>query len=128
LAQEAYRRAVDLRTDDHAKVHGITNAIEREAIRAICAYEEALFKKHGRRQPGSRTWQMVKIHGIIGTVERAVNRKTVTAGYQALAEMGMADFMFEAVVLRHPEHFSADAVRRSDERLRSLEQRAAAAP
>ena len=40
-----------------------------------------------------------------------------TSGYTALAEIGMRDFAFEAVVIRHPDSFSADAVARSRERL-----------
>jgi hypothetical protein len=61
---------------------------------------------------------MVKRHGIIEAVERAVNRKKETIGYTALVEMGMQDFAFEAVVMRHPELFSQGAVARSKQRLR----------
>ena len=41
-------------------------------------------------------------------------------GYTLLVDMGMEDMAFEAVVLRHPEAFSADAVERSRARLREL--------
>ena len=40
-----------------------------------------------------------------------------STGYATLAEMGMADKSFEAAVLRHPEAFSDEAVRRSRRRL-----------
>jgi hypothetical protein len=40
-------------------------------------------------------------------------------GYTALVEMGLQDKAFEAVVLRHPDVFSAAAIRRSKERLRN---------
>jgi hypothetical protein len=42
--------------------------------------------------------------------------------YEALAKMNMQDITFEAVVLRHKSYFSADAVRRSAERLKDWEQ------
>jgi hypothetical protein len=80
-------------------------------------YEQALSVKRGRRTPATRTWQMIERHGIIGAAERAVNRTKETSGYTALAEIGMRDFAFEAVVSRHPGSFSADAVTRSRERL-----------
>ena len=95
------------------------SAAETEALEAIYAYEEVLTKKNGRRTRATRTWQMIRRHGIIGAVERAVDRDTETAGYIALVEMGLEDFAFEAVVLRHPEVFSDSAVQRSRERLRS---------
>jgi hypothetical protein len=60
---------------------------------------------------------MIERHGIIGAVERAVDRTDETTGYTALVEMGVQDFAFEAVVLRHPELFSEKAVKRSSERL-----------
>ena len=53
-------------------------------------------------------------------MERAVIRPTQTAGYELLVEMGLADFAFEAVILRHPEQFSEEAVQRSELRLSEL--------
>ena len=35
----------------------------------------------------------------------------------ALAEMGLLDMAFEAVVLRHPDLFSTEAIARSSERM-----------
>jgi hypothetical protein len=61
---------------------------------------------------------MVERHGILAAAERAVNRRAETAGYRALAEMGLQEFAFEAVILRHPALFSEDAVQRSQERMR----------
>jgi hypothetical protein len=122
LAQQARRRAVELRADAHATKLGVTNAVEREALRVIYAYEEILFKKHGRKVRANYTWRMVKDHGIIGAVERAVNRPTDASGYLALVEMNMQDIAFEAVVLRHPDHFSAEAVQRSAQRLKEWQE------
>jgi hypothetical protein len=61
---------------------------------------------------------MIKRHGILASAERAVDRDTETAGYKALAEMGLQDFAFEAVILRYPELFTESAVNRSQERLK----------
>ena len=114
LARAARRRAVQLR----AAAHGATSAVEREALEAVYAYERVLSQKRGKKIRASRTWQMIKRHGIVGAVERAVSRSDDPAGSTALVEMGMQDLSFEAVVVRHPEVFSREAVSRSTDRLR----------
>jgi hypothetical protein len=60
---------------------------------------------------------MIDRRGIIPAVEQVVTRSAESTGYAALVQMGMQDKSFEAVVLRHPEVFSADAVSRSKQRL-----------
>ena len=113
LALEAKQRAVELR----AESYGAKSQAEKEALQAIYAYEEVLTKKNGRRTRANRTWQMIKRHGVIESVERAVNRPTETQGYTALAELGLQDYAFEAVILRYPELFSEAAIKISRERL-----------
>lgn len=113
LALEASQRAVELR----AQEHGAQTTAEYEALQAIYAYEQLLTNKNGRTTRASRTWQMIKRHGIIEAVERAVKRDAVTQGYTMLVEMGLERFAFEAVILRHPEVFSAEAVSISELRL-----------
>lgn len=113
LADQARVRAIQLR----AESWGAKSEAEKEALQAVYAYEEVLTKKNGKRTKASRTWQMIKRRGIIEAVERAVNRESETQGYTALAEMGLQDFAFEAVVLRHPELFSDEAVAKSRQRL-----------
>jgi hypothetical protein len=114
LAQEARRRAVELR----AAAHGASTDAEREALGAVYAYERVLSGTPGSKTRASRTWQMIERHGIIAAVERVVSRKADSVGYTALAKMGLQDMAFEAVVLRHPGAFSPGAVARSKERLR----------
>ena len=114
LALSARRRAVELR----AAAHGATTAAEREALAAVYAYQSVLSAKRGKKTRASRTWQMIERHGIIKAVEEVVARSAESMGYKALVEMGMQDMAFEAVVLRHPDVFSAEAVARSRERLR----------
>jgi hypothetical protein len=113
LAIQARRKAVELR----AAAHGAQTLVEKEIVRAVYAYEEAASAKKGRRTPASRTWQMIKRHGIIGAADRVVRRTKETTGYTTLTDVGMLDFAFEAVVLRYPDSFSAEAVPRSRERL-----------
>jgi len=113
LAEQARKRGVQIR----AESHGSASDIERECLEAIYAYEEILSEKRGKRQPASRTWQMIRRHGILPAVERIVTKRGESTGYTALAEMGLSEFAFEAVVLRHPEHFTAEAISLSKERL-----------
>jgi hypothetical protein len=115
LAREAQLRSIQLR----AEQHGLVSEAEREALQAIYAYEEVLFKKNGRRTRATRTWQMIDRHGIIGAIERAVDRDQETAGYQALVKMGLQELAFEAVILRHPSLFSEGAVEKSKKRLQT---------
>ena len=113
LALDARKRAVQLR----AEKFGAISDVERECIEAVFAYEEVLSAKRGRRQPASRTWPMIKEHGVIEAVERVVKREDDALGYTALVEMGLEEHAFEAVILRHPSAFSAEAIARSKERL-----------
>lgn len=114
LAKQARRRAIQLR----AETYGAKSDAERVCLEAIYAYERVLTDKNGRTTRASRTWQMIERHGIIEAVERAVNRRVETVGYTALVEKGLEDFAFEAVILRHPEHFSKEAIERSRERIK----------
>ena len=113
LAAEAKQRAIEIR----AAEYGAASDAERECLEAIYAYEEILFLKHGRRVKASRTWQMIKRRGIIAAIEQAVDRSDGTAGFSALKEVGLENFAFEAVILRHSSLFSESAVDRSRDRM-----------
>ena len=114
LALEARRLAIELR----AAAHGAKTAAEREALEAVYAYERAMSVLKGKKTRASRTWQMIERRGIIQAVEVVVSRSAESAGYTTLVKMGLEKMAFEAVVLRHPEVFSAEAVARSKQRLR----------
>jgi hypothetical protein len=113
--------AVELHAIQPALVIPTTNdertAAENEAIRAVHAYEKALFKKHGRRQQATYTRRKIAKDGIIKAIEHAVTRTKAPAGFTTLKEMGLADLSYEAVVLRHPTAFSDKARKFSAERL-----------
>jgi hypothetical protein len=113
LAAEATQRGIELK----AAAHGATTDAEKECLEAIYAYEEILFRKHGKRIRASRTWQMIKKRGIIASIEYAVDRPDGTAGFTALKEVGLENFAFEAVILRHASLFSDSAIKRSRERM-----------
>jgi hypothetical protein len=113
LALAAKKRAIELR----AQSHGATTEAERECLEAVYAYEQILSAKRHKNIKAQRTWQMIKRYGILGAVERAVNRPAETSGYRALLDMGLEQYAFEAVVLRHPTQFSPEAVRHSKIRL-----------
>jgi hypothetical protein len=112
LAAEAIERAVQIRAADH----GAESTVERECLEAIYAYEEILTAENGKRTRASRTWPLIKRIGIIPAVERIVTKREVSVAFTALSEMGLLHYAFEAVVIRHPEHFTAEALRLSRER------------
>ena len=116
LVEDAIRRAVELR----AKDYGSASDAEKECLQAVYAYEEVVSKKNGKRTRASRTWQMIERHGILQAAERAVNRPVETVAYRALIEMELRDFAFEAVISRHPDAFSQEAVEVAWQRLREL--------
>ena len=113
LAVAARKRALELR----AEKYGAGSEPERLCLQAVYAYEGVLAARNGKPTRAARTWQLIRRHGIIGAVERAVNRDLETVGYTTLVDMGLEDYAFEAVVAGHPELFSADAVRSSQERI-----------
>ena len=113
LAKQAKERAIELK----AEAYGAETLAEKEAIKAIYAYEEVLSANNGKKTRASRTWPMIQKYGIINAVERAVDRKNETKGYTALLEMGLEAYAFEAVILRYPELFSESAVEISRQRM-----------
>jgi len=116
LALEAQRRSIELR----AKGHDVKTIAELESLQAIYAYEEFLTEKNGRRTRATRTWQMINKHGIIESVNRVVARPEDAMGFKILKEKGMEDLTFEAVVLKYPTVFSADAVEHARNRISKL--------
>jgi hypothetical protein len=112
-AMEARRRAVELR----ALQHGAQTDAERECLEAVYAYERVLSQAKGKKVRASRTWQMIERRGLIPAVEFVVTRSAETTGSRALVQMGMQDKLFEMVVIRHPDVFTAEAVARSNRRL-----------
>ena len=117
LAKQAKERAIQLK----AETYGAETSAEKEAIKAVYAYEEILSANNGKKTRASRTWPMIQKYGIINAVERAVNRKAETKGYTLLLQMGLEAYAFEAVILRYPDQFSESAVEVSRQRMSEWE-------
>jgi len=114
LALEANQRAIELRAEEHEA----ETTAEREALQAVFAYEEFVYKKNGKRTRASRTWQLIKRHGIIEAIERTVKRDSEPEYYSILVELGLEQHAFEAVILRHPDVFSEEAASIAQSRLK----------
>ena len=93
LALEAYRRAVDLRADEHDEV----SEDEKLALKAFYAYEEALSYGQRKRKRATGTWQMVAKQGILPTLEKRVASKSADEAADALKTLKMEDYSFKSV-------------------------------
>ena len=105
LALEAYRRAVDLR----AEQHGTQTEAEFAAVRAIYAYEEALGYSKGKRTRATGTWQMVNRHGLLAAINKRIQSRSGDDVMPVLKELGMEDYSFEAVARAYGEEIQQAA-------------------
>ncbi|WP_313950526.1 hypothetical protein [Accumulibacter sp.] len=106
LAIAARKRALELR----AQKYGASTEPERQCLEAVYAYESVLSARNGKATRDLRTWQLIKRHGIIGAIERTVARPAEATGHEALLALGLEDYAFEVVIVRHRDLFSASAV------------------
>jgi hypothetical protein len=116
LVRQARQRAIELR----ASTHQAEDIVEFELFQALYAYEDILSEKNSRRTRANRTWQMVKHYGIKVAAERAVNRKADAMGYRVLVGMGLQELTFESVIVKYPESFSKESVKKAHTRLEEL--------
>ena len=105
LALEAYRRAVDLR----AEQHGADTEAEFAAVRAIYAYEEALGYIKGKRTRATGTWQLVNRNGLLAAIQKRLQSRSGEDVGPALKELGMEDYSFEAVAKAYGEEIQQAA-------------------
>ncbi|TWI13532.1 hypothetical protein [Aerolutibacter ruishenii] len=120
LVPQALQHKVNLRTASHLPPP--TNDVKRDCVQAIYAYEEILFMTHGRRLRAGRTRQAVDNKGLIAAFEGFVNRPDGAAGFKNLRDAGLHNFAYEAVVARHPQAFSIEAVERARQRLAQFQE------
>jgi hypothetical protein len=116
FAVAARRKAIEIK----ASTHKATSEAEEHALQAVYAYERVMTLERGRKTRATRQWQMITKLGIIVAMESIVKNPTESAGYEALVKMGMQDMSFEAVVVRHPDVFSVEAVTQSRHSLDAL--------
>jgi len=105
LALQAYRRAVDLRTQEH-ETH---SEAEEAAVRAIYAYEEALSYAKGKRTRATGTWQLVNRKGIFSALAQRIESRNNPDVMPILKELGMEDYSFAATIEAYPQAFTAVA-------------------
>ncbi len=102
-----------------AALHGATKQVEVEAWNGIYAIEEY------RRSQGKQHWRANytrraidnRSGDIVSTVDDTVSRAEPTEGFQEMIDAGLAEFLWERLVLRFPEHFSAKAIMQARARL-----------
>ena len=105
LALESYRRAVDLRAEQH-ETH---SEAEHASVRAIYAYEEALSYNKGKRTRATGTWQLVTRKGVFSALAKRVGSPALENVMPTLKELGMEDYCFAAVMAAYPEAFTSAA-------------------
>lgn len=93
LAMQAYRRAVDLRAEEHEDI----SDAERMALKSFYAYEEAISYGQRKRKRATGTWQLVNKLGILPTLQKRISGKTAGEHLEALKKMKMEDYSFQAV-------------------------------
>jgi hypothetical protein len=99
LAIEAYRRAVDLRAEEHE----VESEAELMALKSFYAYEEALSYQQKKRKRATGTWQLVNRHGILGALGKRLDSKYAMEVMPALKLLKMEDYTFQAVADNYPE-------------------------
>ena len=116
LVQAATRRKIEIELGSHDNV----SDVERDVWAVLYSYEEVLFIKHGKRLKAAYTRRAIENHGALGAVEIIVcGRSGDDVGFSRLVAAGLPDMTFEAVVLRHPQHFSAQAIEQAEAKLKS---------
>lgn len=112
LVRAARQRSVELQVT----ALNLESAVQRDVWRVVYAQEEALFVKHGMRRRAGNTRRAIDHRGELGVVAFMVQRPG-GEGFELLHSLGLGDFTFEAVALRHPEHFSPEIVQAARRKL-----------
>lgn len=102
-----------------AAQHGATRQVEVDAWNGIYAIEEY------RRSQGKRHWRANYTRrainnrngDIVATVDDTVCRAEPTDGFQEMIDAGLEEFLWERLVMRFPEQFSARAIEQARARL-----------
>jgi hypothetical protein len=102
-----------------ASEQGPESQVEVEAWNGIYAIEEY------RRSQGKQHWRANYTRrainnrkgDIVATVDDTVSRAAPTDGFQEMIDAGLEEFLWERLVLRFPERFSATAIAQARARL-----------
>lgn len=90
--------------------------VEHDVWQSIFALEGELKRERGKTVLLSRTRQKIARDGELKTVSDLVSGKP-SKGFAMLIERGMPQRTFEALTLRHPEHFEDETRRHAAQRL-----------
>jgi hypothetical protein len=103
-----------------AAQHGATSQVEVEAWNGIYAIEEYR-RSQGKKQHWRANYTRRAINNrngdIVATVDDTVSRAEPTDGFQEMIDAGLEEFLWERLVLRFPEQFSARAIEQARGRL-----------
>ncbi len=98
----------------------IDDPVERRLWEAVTAYEEILFRKHGKRQQAGYTRRKIRDKGPIATLTDWALDTKVTPGFEALINDNMAEFTGEFVVVQFSDRFEPHVVAAARKRLEKL--------
>lgn len=114
LAKAAFKRLVLISPKEQV------GTVEHDFWQTILAFELMLSEERGRKTLLSRTRQKLARVGVLQTLNDFATSKKPTDGFVMLIERGMPELTGEAIVLRHQNMFSAEAVEGAKVRLTSV--------
>ena len=91
--------------------------VEYLFYQSLAAREELLFEKHGHHQTAGRTRKSISENTLLPCLELWAGAKEPTSGFVSLVGNDLSDLTAEAIVLMHPEGFSAETLATAQKRL-----------
>lgn len=112
LVVAARQRSVEVQVN----AMNLDSVLRRDIWSVVYAQEEAIYVRNGRRLRASRTLGCIANRGELGAVAYIVTQSGGES-FEYLNSLGLGNYTFEAVVLRHPEHFASDVVEEARRKL-----------
>jgi hypothetical protein len=113
IMRAALKRAIELK----AAGFDPDSDFEEAVFHALAGYEIALSIKNNRRVAANRTRNLLKRRTPQEALEFLVSVSNESYGFQTLADMQLAEFTFEGVVVRFPNLFTPEQVEKAQRRL-----------
>jgi hypothetical protein len=113
IMRAALKRAIELK----AAGFDPDGDFEEAVFHALAGYEIALSIKNNRRVAANRTRNLLKRRTPQEALEFLVSVSNESYGFQTLADMQLAEFTFEGVVVRFPNLFTPEQVEKAQRRL-----------
>nr|WP_175799607.1 hypothetical protein [Burkholderia anthina] len=112
LVVAARQRSVEVQVN----AMNLDSALRRDIWSVVYAQEEVIFVRNGRRLRANRTLRCITNRGELDGVAYIVTQSGGES-FENLHSLGLGNYTFEAVVLRHPEHFASDVVEEARRKL-----------